>query len=264
MGTVCLHDRAAIEAFLRRDALLQVYSLGDLDEAHWRHTTWYALEDAGSLRAIALLYTGLSCPILLALGSDEQMPALRELVQSIRPVLPRRFYAHLGLRLAEALQPDYRFDSHGVHAKMGLADRAPLACMPASGMIALGPGDADEMLRLYDESYPGHFFEPQTLGCGPYYGVRCQGRLVSIAGVHVHSPRYRVAALGNIVTHPDHRNQGHARRAVAQLCRDLLRTADHIGLNVKADNSAAIRCYERLGFRVIGSYEEGMAQCARP
>ena len=30
----------------------------------------------------------------------------------------------------------------------------------------------------------------------------------------------------------------------------------NIGLNVKADNTSAIRCYERLGFEVVGSYGE--------
>ncbi len=38
--------------------------------------------------------------------------------------------------------------------------------------------------------------------------------------------------------------------------KSLLSEIDHIGLNVKADNASAIRCYEKLGFEVIGSYGE--------
>ena len=40
---------------------------------------------------------------------------------------------------------------------------------------------------------------------------------------------------------------------------ELQRTVDHIGLNVKADNAAAVACYRRLGFRPVAEYEEGDA-----
>jgi len=40
------------------------------------------------------------------------------------------------------------------------------------------------------------------------------------------------------------------------LCVRLRRTVDHIGLNVKADNAAAIRLYEGLGFEVVAEYLE--------
>lgn len=36
------------------------------------------------------------------------------------------------------------------------------------------------------------------LEAGCYYGLGREGRPVSVAGVHVYSPRYRVAVLGNI------------------------------------------------------------------
>lgn len=34
-------------------------------------------------------------------------------------------------------------------------------------------------------------------------------------------------------------------------------------INVKADNLATIRCYERLGFETLAEYEENMAQLKR-
>ena len=57
-------------------------------------------------------------------------------------------------------------------------------------------------------------------------------------------------------TDPAHGGHGLALRCVARLCGNLLETVDAIGLNVKADNLAAIRLYERLGFEVVAQYEE--------
>ncbi len=67
-----------------------------------------------------------------------------------------------------------------------------------------------------------------------------------------------MAALGNIATDPALRGQGLAHRATAQLCHTLLATVETIGLNVKADNAAAIACYRKLGFDVAAEYEEAM------
>src|SRR5207249_10409817 len=91
---------------------------------------------------------------------------------------------------------------------------------------------------------------------GQYYGIRHGTSLVSAAGIHVYSPQYKVATLGNVTTHPDYRGQGLGTAVCAKLCQALLQTVEHIGLNVKADNTSAIASYMRLGFEHIASYEE--------
>lgn len=260
MRRICLHDKATIETYFRRDSLLHVYSLGDLDDGFWPHTTWYALQEDGQAQAVALLYTGLTLPTLLAI-SQEPLAPIEELVASIKPLLPRRFWAHLSPGLADLLQGDYQVDSAGFHYKMGLTNPNQLAG-EARDVVHLGQADLSEVQRFYDVAYPGNFFEPPMLETGHYYGLRRDGCLVCVAGVHVYSPRYRVAALGNIATRPECRGKGYAKAVVSHLCRQLLPTVDHIGLNVKTGNSAAVACYERLGFTVVGQYEEGMLQHA--
>ena len=65
-------------------------------------------------------------------------------------------------------------------------------------------------------------------------------------------------SIGNIATRPDQRNHGLGRAVSAAICRELQDRVDSIGLNVMASNSAAIRCYESLGFEHCASYFEGI------
>lgn len=248
-------DEEAIERFLRRDPFLQIYGLGDLDEPYRRHAVWYAAGEDRELAAVALLYTATAIPVLLALDPDPEGPIAR-LVEEIRPLLPGRLHAHLSGDLVRHLAPRYAATSHGTHWKMALVDPAAVAAIATDGVVPLTVEDLLDLLRLYEESYPGHWFERRMLEWGRYVGIREQGRLVCAAGVHLLARRRRVAALGNIATRPEARGRGLATRATAALCRDLLATVDRIGLNVKADNLGAIACYERLGFVKHATYGE--------
>ncbi len=140
--------------------------------------------------------------------------------------------------------------------QMALTIRSHLDRVDTSAVQQLGISDAKDLQELYSMSYPGNWFESRMLKTGYYYGVRQGGTLVSVAGVHLYSQQYRVAALGNITTHPQFRGQGLAAAACTKLCQALLPTVDHIGLNVKADNKGAISCYAKLGFEPVATYEE--------
>ena len=101
------------------------------------------------------------------------------------------------------------------------------------------------------------------LATGRYVGVRRDGRLACVAGVHVYSPTWRVAALGNVATLPELRGQGLARGACAALCHLLLRDGiETIALNVRADNAPAIAAYTRLGFEPVAEYVEASLRLA--
>jgi ribosomal protein S18 acetylase RimI-like enzyme len=130
--------------------------------------------------------------------------------------------------------------------------------------VALSAADTEDLLALYAASYPGNWLVPRMLETGYYFGIRRGRALVSIAGVHVFSPHYKAAALGNITTRPDARGQGLATTATARLCQELLHTGiEYVGLNVKADNHGAIACYEKLGFERVTEYGEYTLQTKR-
>lgn len=255
MKLASLHDKVEIESFLRRNTYLHIYSIGDLDDFFWPNTVWYGLKRGEEIREIALLYTAMTMPVMLALtlGAVEEM---RSLLKSAMHLLPRRIYAHFSPGLSDVLEGDYHIEPHGTYYKMKLTDKSRLEAVDTSAVVPLTPGDLAEVRELYDVSYPGNAFDPRMLETGHYYGVRRDSRLVGVAGVHVYSARYRVAALGNVVTHPEHRGKGVATAACAKLCRDLLKTVDHIGLNAKADNEPALASYRRLGFERVATYEE--------
>jgi methionine synthase I (cobalamin-dependent)/GNAT superfamily N-acetyltransferase len=256
MKAVCLHDKSTIESFLRGNVFLNIYGLGDLDDFFWPHTTWYALTDSAGVRAIALMYAGGSLPCFHALAEEDKLIYTEELLRCLIPILPRRFHAHLSLGLESVLAERYTLMPHGRHYKMALTDKSLLSNFDTSGAEDLSMSHLSEIISLFKKAYPRNYFEPRMLETKQYYGIRHSGELVSTAGVHVSSRRYRVAALGNVTTHPKYRGKGYGTTVTAQVCKSLLCDIDHIGLNVKADNTSAIGCYEKLGFEVIDSYGE--------
>ena len=256
MKPVYLHDKNTIEQFFRREPELNIYSIGDLDDYFWPYTIWFALKNSrNDLIAIALLYSGLDLPTLLALS--DQTTALRDLLESIVHLQPSRFYAHLSPGLEHVFHKNsYRIEPHGKHYKMTLKERLDVNSVNCSEATCLSQVDHEDIVRLFNESYPDNWFDRKMLETGQYFGIRKEEKLVSIAGVHVYSEKYRVAALGNITTHPLYRKRGLGTIVTARLCQSLMKKTDLIGLNVKSDNQAAISCYEKLGFRIVGSYGE--------
>jgi ribosomal protein S18 acetylase RimI-like enzyme len=256
--TEIVRDKKELDQFFRTNVFLHLYSIGDLDDFFWPNTTWYALKEAHEILAVALLYTGLEVPILLAFS--ERQPAMEKLLRSIINELPERLYAHLSPGLEPILSERYALESHGEDHKMALRNRSRIHDVDCSRVARLSTTDLDELQRFYEESYPGNWFDPRMLETNQYFGIRENGTLISAGGIHVYSEKYRVAALGNITTHPDYRNNGHAKEVTARLCRSLYDRVDHIGLNVRADNAAAIACYRALGFEICASYAEYMAE----
>lgn len=262
MKIVSLHDKEAIERFLRRNTYLHIYSIGDLDDFFWEHTVWYALKADEEIKQIVLMYTALSMPTLLAF-TEPPIDEMRDLLRSILHLLPRRFYTHLTEGLRSVLEEEYDVHCHGTFYKMALKDTSRIDAIDTTNVSRLSASDLPEIEELYHVSYPGNWFDPRMLETGHYYGVRQREGLVGVAGIHVYSERYKVAALGNVTTHPQFRGQGVATSAVARLCRELSCTVEHIGLNVKADNTGAIASYKRLGFELIAVYEECTVEAKR-
>ncbi len=248
-------DRREIESILRREPDWQLYAIGDLDARYWPHTRWPALVAGGRVRALALLYTRFETPVLMAVGRTFGL-SLPELLRAIPPATGPRLYVHLAPGLEPALLDRYELRPHGEHQRMILRDRSAALSHDTHGVHELTRADADELGELYRECGMDAWFRPEHLDRALHVGLRHSGRLCAAATLHVRSVTYGVAAIGGVATHPDHRNRGHARRVTAALVQRLNANTPLIGLNVRSDNAAARRCYERLGFEAIGPYSE--------
>lgn len=259
MLVTSLNDLDRIRDFLQAERFFADYALGDLDPDHFGFTAWFGAEDEGQLCALVMLYNDLEPPILFAAGAAHGLAAildqavrLPQISLSIRaehlPVIERCYRAEPVPMLKMALLPeDFRpMDT--------LAWRAL-----SRTMIRLDVSHRPLLEELYSHG-GGDAFRQRSLALGVFYGVFEDERLVSVAGTHLVSAKERIAALGNVMTLPAYRGQGLATLAASAVCHELLeRGIELIGLSVSRSNEAAIRVYEKIGFKRHVPFYEGTA-----
>lgn len=248
-----LTERDQIQAFLETDRLYAAYALGDLEPGMFEDCTWAAAERDGRIQALALHYLGLQPPPLFLMGEGEGLRAILEHELRPSPVYVTCLPQHLPL----------------AQAFYAWQDPVPMWRMVLSagrfrGMKAacerLGRRHAAELEALYAMG-GGLAFSAAQLESRSFWGLRVAGRLVSVAGTHLVSQTYDVGAIGNVSTHPDHRRRGYRTATTSAVVRDLMgRGIEGIILNVSQDNDAAVRVYERLGFRRYCLFMEGPAE----
>ena len=244
-----LTSRGEIQARLEPDRVWAAYALGDLEAGLFEQCEWYAAADA-----LALVFRGLSFVPLFTMGEAAGIEALlRSLV-----TLPR-FYLNQRPEHLAAVRKFYRITELRPMWRMAL-DRFH----PAGGeVVGLGLDRLVEIQALYAFG-GGDAFAPFQVATGYFYGVEREGRLASVAGVHLASRTYRVGAVGNVFTHPAQRGRGFAAAATSAVVAALLAEGiDTIVLNVEQGNGGAVRIYERLGFAQYCEFLEGWAERRR-
>ncbi|MBD3759926.1 GNAT family N-acetyltransferase [Rhizorhabdus sp.] len=114
-------------------------------------------------------------------------------------------------------------------------------------VVALDGADATEMLALATLTEPGPFLA-HTYAFGGFIGIRIDGRLAAMAGERLKPDGF--AEVSGVCTHPDFRGRGLAGRLSAIVASRIAARGETPFLHAYATNSAAIRLYEALGFRV--------------
>lgn len=255
-------DLNLIENHFRKNIELNLYQIGDLDEFFLKYTKWFGCYNDEKLKQIAMIYSGTGLPVLIAL-CDRDFEEMNYLLNEIKKELPDKFYSHLSKELSKNFESDYRLTFFGTYLKMCLS-RENFSFQNDSNYESdknirrLTVSETDQIQNFYNESYPDNWFDERMLKTGKYFGYFDKGKkkLIGISGIHVYSPLYKVAVLGNITTDPAYRGNSICRNTTTALCKDLFETTEIIGLNVSKKNYAAIKSYKKIGFEITGEYEE--------
>lgn len=252
-------DKARLLRHFAKDPVLFSYHIGDLDDFHFRDCQWPVIlaEGLAQIEEALLIYTGGQVPTVMAFGLTARFEPFLE---DVAEILPVKFYCHYQKNMRPFLKRGRHETSLGAHLKMKLVSTGRIESLDISDdrVIRLNETHQDELQRLYDASYPGHYFAARMLQTGKYFGFIENDKIVSVAGVHVSSDEYNIAVLGNIVAADDYRGKGFARLVTGRLVSKLLAEEKLICLNVKADNHRAVRLYESLGFETVHEYEESL------
>lgn len=246
---VRLTDKAEIRRLLNTDREWSLYALADLDDGMFQHCDWWVLGNC-----LALVFLALEIQPIFVLGDSD---FARELLA----ILPTTSgYLNLKPEQLEAAEGVYVFRNRHHMQRMFLEH-----LKPRDGVTEpLTARNREEVQRLYGSGDGGGIaFAPFQLDTGFFRGIRRNGELVAVAGVHVASREESVAGVGNIFVRPDCRCQGLAQTVTSAVVTALKEAGiRNIGLNVENTNAPAIKAYERIGFRTHFDYYEGIADRA--
>jgi ribosomal protein S18 acetylase RimI-like enzyme len=214
---------------------------------------WYAAADD---HAVVLLFAAHGTPVLLPVGDPEHVAPLLDEVEAAQ--------AYLSLRpgILPLIEARWRLEEIAPMWRMVL--NPALQSDPTAQCQRLDMSDVEALGRLYDDGRETgevpDFFRLSMVREGVFFGVFEGADLVAAAGTHLAVPAEGVGAVGNVYTRRDRRGRGLATATTAAVAAELLRMGVRtVALNVSRDNPAAIRAYERAGFRIHCPFYEGFA-----
>lgn len=244
---VRLADPEEVLRLLREDRLASAYVLGDVDRHGRPRGEWFLSPSPPAIAGFQRLSYGAA---VYAAGSPAGFAAIIE--QTARP---GELYFSGPQELLDAIRPRYSLVSADQMIRMALT---AAQFRPMGTADRLTAGEADQVNRLYRLGAGGQITR-QQIAEGVYFGAREDGRLVAVAGTHFINARERLAAVGNVFTHPAYRGRGHATRVTSAVAMALLDRCRDIILNVSATNAPAQAAYRRLGFSEYSRFVEAFS-----
>lgn len=239
--------RENLRRLLEHDRIWNAYAIADLDPVHDECTDWFLHESSVLLR-----YRGLQPDLIFASGD----PTIIETLFSKLP--PGGYQYALKEEVLDAVLQQFSVDGSIPMWRMVLKSDPPTIIMPDE-VQALSIEDLPNIVCLMAdyEDRPDSFM-PAQLESGLFFGVYESEELISMAGIHVYSEISKVAAVGNVFTHPEHRGEGFGTLASSAVTTRLLAQGVRtIVLNVSKENEPAIRSYSKIGFEPYCPYLEG-------
>lgn len=151
------------------------------------------------------------------------------------------------LQVPRIIMPDELYASMTSTGVQMVADKLLHADNSTSHVITvLTEDDAEDMMALATLTEPGPFLR-HTGRMGRFVGIRIHGQLAAMAGERFRFPGY--TEVSGVCTHPDFRGQGLAQALSCHVAAHICARGDTPFLHAWISNKAAIRLYEKLGFR---------------
>ena len=247
-------DASLIRALLETDRAWAAYALADLAPGFFEHCEWHACGEPAP--ALILLYRAFETPVLVTVGAA---PAIAGLLDEVRD--EPEIYLSIRPEILPLIKARYDVLAEAPMWRMVL-DPSAFNAPGANEAVRLTIADLPALQQLYaDGDATGEapdFFYPEMVVQGVFFGVREGEALVAAAGTHLCTLAESVGAEGNVYTRRDRRGRGLAGQVTQGVTAELLRLGlQTIVLNVAQRNAAAIRVYERLGFRRYTPFYEG-------
>jgi GNAT superfamily N-acetyltransferase len=240
-----LTDKNEIRARLRRDPAWSVYALGDLQLPIFAKTLWFVPD-------LTLVVQEYGTAILFAMGPGSVREALECVAGPVHLQVQRDALDEV-VRHAAVSSPRLMWRMTWTADHMAL---------PSAVTSRLNASDVSALQALYaDGDSSGEspdFFFPSMVTDGVFHGLYEGRALVAAAGTHLLAREEGVAAIGNVYTRRDRRGRGLGRLVMSAVLGELA-GVETIGLNVRADNDAALHLYETLGFARHCEFYEALA-----
>lgn len=112
-------------------------------------------------------------------------------------------------------------------------------------IVPLNKEHVPEMVALATLTKPGPFAS-RTIEFGYYFGIFDSGKLVAMTGQRMHIDQFNEVSA--VCTHPHYLGKGYATALTQHQVNLIYEQGYHPILHVRADNTRAIKVYERLGF----------------
>jgi GNAT superfamily N-acetyltransferase len=242
-----LTDTHEIRSRLRRDPAWSLYALGDVAPSMFPKTQWFT-------PGLTLVVHDYGTAILFAMGPESVREALESVTGPVHLQVQRDALDEV-TRHAAVSSPRLMW------RLVWTGDRAPA---PSARTTRLDASAVPALQALYaDGEASGEspdFFFPSMVADGVFHGIYEGATLVAAAGTHLVARAEGVAAIGNIYTRRDRRGRGLGRSVTSAALGDLA-GIETIGLNVRADNDAALHLYESIGFTRHCQFYEALAKC---
>ena len=240
-----LTDKDEIRTILRRDPAWSLYALGDLAPPMFGKTQWFAPD-------LTLVLRDYGTAILFAMGPA----SVREALECVTgPV-------HLQVQRAALDEVARHAAVSSARLMWRMTWTGDRLATPAPFTSRLGARDVPALQALYADGQSSgespDFFFPSMVADGVFHGIYEGMSLVAAAGTHLLAREEGIAALGNVYTRRDRRGRGLGRLATSAVLGELA-GVETVGLNVRADNDAALHLYESLGFARHCQFYEAMA-----